>query len=177
MSAFLAETEHWRNAIMVALLCLPCPVLADGVVDLSGSVRPGTCVVHAEDQAKRVDLPKVPLDVIGAATGVVLATELAWAFRLVDCRGVRRVSLVFAGPAHAPEQPQYANTGSATGVSLHLVERDTAAVMPAAGHHATVGVAGGEATYHGHAYFFRHNGTPLQHGTFKSTATVVVTYD
>jgi type 1 fimbria pilin len=164
----------------IALLALQgcaAPVLAGGVVDLSGSVRPGTCEVHAEDQAKRVDLPRLQLHLVGAATGVVMASEQDWAFRLVNCRGVRRVSLDFAGTPHVPGAPEYANTGSATGVSLHLVEASTSAVMDASGHHAVRAVVGGAATYEGRGYFFRHNGYPLQHGTFKSAATVLVGYD
>ncbi|MGV6490272.1 fimbrial protein [Stenotrophomonas rhizophila] len=166
-----------RIGMALCLMVSPWAASAGAVVDLSGSVRPGTCDVHAEDQAKRVELPTVQLHVVGAANGVVLGTELDWEFRLVNCRGVRRVSLVFAGPPHAPGQPQYANTGSATGVSLHLVDDRTDAVMPADGHHASLTVTGSAATYHGRSYFYRHNGTPLQHGSFKSAATVVVTYD
>ncbi|KAB7628590.1 fimbrial protein [Stenotrophomonas rhizophila] len=175
--ASAAQRCRSATALCVILLPWPRPALADGVVDLAGSVRPGTCEVHSEDQAKRVDLPRVQLHVIGAATGVVAATALDWEFRLVNCRGVRRVALVFAGPPHAAGQPQYANHGTATGVSLHLVEQGSEAVMPAAGHHASLAVASGAATYQGRSYFYRHNGSPLQHGSFKSAATVVVTYD
>jgi len=172
-------TGHSRLPIVGALCLLGASggAAANGVVDLSGSVRPGTCEVHAEDRAKRVDLPRLQLHIIGAATGVVAASALDWEFRLVNCRGVQRVSLVFAGTPQIPGAPEHANTGTATGVSLHLVEQGSNAVMPASGHRATRAVVGGTATYLGRGYFFRHNGQPLQHGTFKSAATVVVTYD
>lgn len=151
---------------------------ADTSLTFNGRVLSGTCDVHADEMSKLVKLPPMRTDeIVGIVDAPVTTSETPFDLRFENCRGVRLAHLAFSGTSATPSSAQYANTGDAQGVALHLVESATGKVIDATGFDVSLTVTGGTASYSAKAYYFRLGSLPVGAGLFDSTAMVTVSYD
>lgn len=164
--------------ILTMALLMPWPVLADGSLTFQGKVRAGTCDVHVDDAAKSVTMPSLRADELTSLNDApVPSSETPFELRLVNCRGVRNAYLQFSGTTTGPAAAQYANTGDAKGVALHLIDATRRDVLSASGFRVSLPIAGSAVTYAALAYYFRLGVEQVRQGSVSSAATVIVSYD
>lgn len=177
----IVPVTHRTSLLMLggAFALAAQPVPADSSLTFGGRVLAGTCDVHADDAAKSVPLPTLRADELSSFNEAPIpASETPFQLRLINCRGVTKAHLDFSGTPAGSGSAQYANTGSASGVAVHLVEASNGKVINASGHRITL-VIDGETTktFDAKAYYYRLGTQDLKQGLVDTTAIVTVQYD
>lgn len=160
---------------MAAMLLCAAHASASSTLSISSTIRPGTCD-HDLVGGKAIAMPRVDAhDFSNVMDGALPSSETPFDIQFTRCAGVSTINLDFRGDAAPEHADQFANTGDAAGVALHLRDRDDNPISATGASRALVPVAG-EARFEGKAYYYRLSGHVVKAGSVRSTVLVNVTY-